>query len=369
MKTTSCFDNIDQNPLESLVLAHNENVHSAMIAWLVRNLTPEAKIALLSPIIGIDAADEIYAETEVADIDILITVTRGKNKSLYVIENKLKAAVREFSRGDGAITNQLERAVQNALQLAKSRDAKLIIPMTMLSYFAELPAGTNNWKTSSYENLKTGIDAALAHQEPSEIKNYLLNYSELVGRLVCAKKQVIELESTDIFANVPRNPDNGRGLSLAQYASRGRLKVLLQQIWLKELARRVGAEKHDWIVTFDSTHGNGLMNIGKIGHANTATELFWGIQLHNRVVRVFAQPHPFPRVASQEQHNAVERMLEDKVKPSLIAVYQLPPLGQPRVQGFRSYRTRPEPWNFGDFKACQHELSFLLKTLNAIPNG
>ena len=70
---SNLFEDFDKNPIEALVLAQNENVHSAMIAWLVRNLNPPARNALLTRLTGKKIEfSNAYAQTEWKKIDILI---------------------------------------------------------------------------------------------------------------------------------------------------------------------------------------------------------------------------------------------------------------------------------------------------------
>lgn len=353
---SNCFENYDKNPLESLVLAHNENIHSAVIAWLVRNLKPTAKAAFLKTLIGleIDENDTVTAETEKCDIDILITVTREGKEMLYVIENKLKASVDIYENPRGNANNQLEKVEQDARKLAVSPGAELITPMILLSYFAELPPGTENWQIVSYETLKNALAACLDY----DASPYLVDYHEVVSRLVSAKQEIVASEPTDVFEKKVTSP-------LSRYASRGRLKVLFQQIWLKELARRINFNRSKWTLTFDSTNGHGLMNIMQIADVG-GVQVCWGVQLHQGRMKVFAQPNGYPKKATEKQHDAVQTMLEDHIAPYLGGRIADGQLKAPKNRGFRSYTVQPELKTFGNYAHWDSRLQNVLDALESV---
>lgn len=236
----------DSNALEALVLADRENVHSAMLAWLLRSstLSLPTRRTLLGALAGMLEFEptQIVTTTEWHDLDILIELTDARRETAFVaVEHKIKAR-----EGDTqlAVYDQ-ELASLNGPVVAK----------VLLSFVGDRPQGGMSWKPCSYTNLLDGLEQAAKLTE----NQYLSDYRTLVRRLVACHRLIVHspVYAKHVFgeeAAIDSSPTTG----FVDYVERCRLRVMLQRSWLAEVARRAQRSEREWSTKTDETNGAAL---------------------------------------------------------------------------------------------------------------
>lgn len=287
----------EPNALEALVMAHRENVHSAMLAWLLRTseLPLEIPVQILAELagpLGI-VPIKVATRTEWNDLDILAEVEDADGRTAVIaIEHKIKA--REHD-------HQLDNYDRHLSDRGSHVLAKLF-----LTFLGDPPRGGQGWQGRSYIRLLRALEAA----EPKAAHNrYLDDYTILIRRLVAAQRLAVEVPAYArcIFGDEPL-PDDRPVEAFAEYIDRCRLRVTLQRAWLGEVARQL--DLGSWSNKTDETNGVGLLDLAQTTSRRGARVRF-GLQLQNWQLKAFAHPWPYIEGPSPAQKDAVETVLNE----------------------------------------------------------
>lgn len=320
------FSSFEPNALEALVLAHRENVHSAMLAWLLRTseLPVDARTRVLVALAGRLpwGPRQITTTTEWRDLDVLVTVCDEESAQAFVaIENKLKA--REHDA-------QLESYDRELAEFGAAVVAKVFLTLV-----GDAPESGAGWRPASYADLLAGLQEAVVFTN----HKYLSDYRDLVGRLVASHRLTVNSFGYAAYVfgeDIVTPPSQSRVVpGFKEYVEKGRLRTTLQRAWLQEIARQVHESSgRGWVSKTAETHGAGLLDFARVV-ARGATEVRFGLQLQNWCLKVFANPLTNPQRASETELLAVEAVLEE-IRETL----NLGPKARPtadRGRGFRSF--------------------------------
>lgn len=324
MDDQACFETHGSNPLEALMLAHRENVHSAMLAWLLgsRHLPVNSRRALLRAIVGIPdlPAKEITARTEWDDLDILVEVTGddGECAGLVAIEHKLKA---------GESETQLERYDKSL-----AVDGRRTLRKVFLSFIGDSPRGGSDWTPASYDQLLDGLNSMAS----TTSNQYARDYRDVVWRLnTCKRLVTTSREHAAYVFERDSSPAIGRGF--ADYVEASRLRVTLQRVWLSELAKQVEVSNPNWLVGVGETNGAGLLNVYRRTRRNQC-QVEYGVQVQRGRFKAFVQPAPYLKSTTEPERAAVEGVLAE-IKGALGLGADIKATND-RGRGFRSFRIR-----------------------------
>ncbi|WP_080682363.1 PD-(D/E)XK nuclease family protein [Sorangium cellulosum] len=316
------FTSSELNAIESLVLADRENVHSAMLAWLLRSpaLSLPARRALLRALAGPLDVDPtpIATTTEWRDLDILVELTSPAGDAAFVaIEHKIKAR-----EGDA----QLAAYDQELVSLSAPVVAKVL-----LSFVGDEPQSGHSWRPCSYADLLDGLDQAVAHGE----NQHLSDYRALVRRLVACHRLVVHSAAYARHVFGEEAVDGGPTAGSVNYVERCRLRVTLQRAWLAEVTRRAQLSERRWSTKTDESNGVGLADFARVAHRGQL-RIRYGVQLQNWQLKAFAQPWPYPKNVSDGERRAVEGVL-DEIRDAL-GIARSARATADRGRGFRSFR-------------------------------
>lgn len=287
----------EANALEALVMAHRENVHSAMFAWLLR--TPELPLGVRFRILEVLAGafdvvpNVMTTTTEWKNLDIFVELEDAAGRTTAIaIEHKIKA--REDDRQLGTYDERL------------SQCGIPVLAKIFLTFLGDDPRGGRQWQARSYVDLLRALEAG---QAQAVNDRYLADYTSLVRRLVVARRLTVEVPAYArfIFGEDPL-PDDRTVDVFARYVERCRLRVTLQRAWLGKIVPRptVGS----WSYKTDETNGAALLDIARRTSRNGA-QVRYGLQLQNWQLKAFAHPCPYERGPSRAQQLAVDTMLEE----------------------------------------------------------
>jgi len=350
------FAGTEANALESLVLADRENVHSAMLAWLLRTaaLSLPARHALLHALAGPLGFQplQIVTRTEWHDLDILVELTGPGRKAAFVaIEHKIKA--REGDKQLAVYDQSL--AALNGAVLAK----------VLLSFVGDIPQSGSAWISCSYAKLLDGLEQAAALTE----NGYLTDYRTLVRRLVACQRLIVRspVYVNHIFGD-EMTVDGGPVAGFVDYVERCRLRVTLQRAWLAEVASRAQLPGRDWSMKTDESNGAALVDFARIARRGPH-RIRYGVQLQHWQVKAFAQPSPYPKSASEDERRAVEGLL-DEIRDAL-RIPQASRATSDRGRGFRSFRIgrSRKPEEMYDASSWAAEIAQTLTSLERLPHG
>lgn len=278
------FDGWHPNVIEALTVAQRENVHSAMLGFLLSDerLNVGSRLDLLRSL-----HDELMfegellaidAETEWNHIDILVRLTFAGGESGWVaIENKLKSS----EHGD-----QLDR-YDVSLQSVKGT----VLGKVMLSLTGETPRRGSHWRAASYDDLLRGL-THVARSAPDH--ESLRAYVDAVRRLVDARTLVQRSphHATQAFSPTASVLDAGDGFG--RFLHRGRMKMMLQRAWMCSVRDLIMAKlvASDWRASVGETHGAALLDIARVV-TRDGGKVRIGVQIQYRTVKVFAHPDKY----------------------------------------------------------------------------
>ncbi|XXT17264.1 PD-(D/E)XK nuclease family protein [Sorangium sp. So ce429] len=350
------FISTDSNALESLVLADRENVHSAMLAWLLRSpaLSLPARRALLRALAGpLDVElTPIATTTEWRDLDILVELMSPTSDIAFVaIEHKIKAR-----EGDA----QLAVYDQELVALNGPVAAKIL-----LLFVGDKPQSGHSWKPCSYTDLLNGLDQAAAHVE----NQYLSDYRALVRRLVACHRLIVHSATYASYVfGEEAAVDGGPTPGFADYVERCRLRVTLQRSWLAEVTRRAQLSDGQWSTKTDESNGTGLADFARSAHRGPL-RVRYGVQLQNWQLKAFAQPWPYPKNVSADERRAVEGVL-DEIR-DILGIARSARATPDRGRGFRSFRTGADRTlrERYDVSSWAVEIARTLMSLERLPHG
>ncbi|WP_080599031.1 PD-(D/E)XK nuclease family protein [Sorangium cellulosum] len=351
----SNFTSAELNAIESLVLADRENVHSAMLAWLLRSpaLSLPARLALLRALAGpldVEPA-QIATTTEWCDLDILGELTLPAGDTAFVaIEHKIKAR-----EGDAQL------AAYDKLLASLNGP---VVAKVLLSFVGDEPQSGYSWRPCSYTDLLDGLDQAASHSE----SQYLSDYRALVRRLVASHRLVVHSAAYARHVFGEEAVDGGPIAGFVNYVERCRLGVTLQRSWLAEVTRRAQLSERGWSTKTDESNGVGLADFARIAHRGMF-RIRYGVQLQNWQLKAFAQPWPYPKNVSDGERRAVEGLLEE-IRDAL-GIARSARATADRGRGFRSYRigadrTSRQRYDVSNWAA---EIARALTSLEGLPYG
>lgn len=349
------FESYAANPFDALTLAHRENVHSAMLAWLLRTrqLPVESRRDLLRAITGISnlSVKEVDARTEWDDLDILVEVSGedAECPGLVAIENKLKAQESE---------TQLAKYDQRLAD-----DGRRVLRKVFLSFIGNAPRGGHDWIPRSYDQLLDGLDKLAS----ATSNQYVSDYRDVVKRLAACRRLVrTSLDHAEyiFYIHGPSGFDRG----FADYVEASRLRVTLQCVWLAELAKQVNSSSGTWSFGVGETNGAGLLNASRrIERKHRRVE--FGVQFQRGKFKAFAQPAPYLKSTTEPERAAVEQVLSE-IKDALALDSKVLATND-RGRGFRSFAIKPALTRAQSINtaACAARLELLLKALERLaPN-
>ncbi len=313
--------NFGSNALEALVLADRENVHSAMLAWLLRSpeFPLEARWGLLCTLAQLPTSEpaEIHTRTEWGDLDILVEIGGRDQAGLVAIENKLKA--RESD-------DQLGRYDQSL-----DKEGRRILAKIFLTYVGDPPRQSSDWLPSSYELLLEGLELLCVRSS----NQYAKDYRDLVRRLVTCRRLVLDSRphTASIFDESAETVQDVEQ-EFSDYVFASKLRATLQRVWLLELAKHVTSASSGWSSSVEETNGAALVNFFKAVTRNQS-RVHYGLQLQRGKLKAYAQPAAYSKDATEAELVAVKCGLTEISK-----ALDLPRDRKATVdrgRGFRSY--------------------------------
>jgi hypothetical protein len=146
-----------------------------------------------------------------------------------------------------------------------------------------------------------------------------------------------------------KDRDAAGNSALLAYVDEMRLKLVVQRIWMSDLAAQLDLGLH-WQRAIGETRGQALLNIQAT--LPEAPGFLIGLQLQNRALKAFCMPVPYPTRATTEQHGHVEGFLE-KMKKAF-ALGSEANASSSKMRGFRSFavHTMPPGRNGHDWAAA-----------------
>jgi hypothetical protein len=278
--------------IEYVSLAAREPVYSAAVAWIFGEHSPlplDQRLAVAAALFDVDVGDStaITTKREWKNIDLLLTFERKVGQVHVVIENKIKAT--------------------EGLQQLATYDQHLgnlpgIIVKVFLTLTGEPPRSGDGWKAVSYSKLHHALCAQPAADGP-----YVFDLCRALERLVTVANTA--RETPELLAPFAfDDPGASNATDVTSYVEAMRLHKVVQRIWMSELAERLGIPP-PWRVLIGETHGQALMNVEAVPSSDQPAYSV-GLQLQWRTLKAFCAPHPYPRVASEDQHRGVEDILK-----------------------------------------------------------
>lgn len=305
-----------QTFLDHVSLAARETVYSAAFAWVLGEHSPlplEQRLRVVAALSGCETAgaSSLVATTEWKKVDIRLTMEWEGERLDVLIENKLKS-----TEGDG----QLSRYDKLSAQLPR-KVKKLFLTLT-----GEAPGAPSDWVPVSYTTLLEALSAQPGSWEPP-----IADLCAALARLIRVSNAARSNER-DVVAAAFGDQPALKSNQINQYVARMRLKTLVQRIWMAGVAKRIDVPPK-WRCGIGETHGQALLNVEVALSGNAGCAI--GLQLQGRNLKAFCAPSPYPRRASEQQHQQVESILG-----RMHGALKLPAatgLTHARRRGFRSY--------------------------------
>jgi hypothetical protein len=306
--------------LERVSLAAREPVYSAAFAWALDDRSPlplGQRLAIVADVFGADTTDghSISATTEKNKIDLLLSVKRDAGEVHVAIENKIKAAERElqFAAQDQSL-GQLPGEVK-----------KVFLTLT-----GESPRYGIGWKPVSYSVLRDALCAQPASGSPS-----MDDLCDALTRLVAVADEA--RVNPRLAAVAFKDQEAGAAsdvpsFDISSYVEEMRLKMVVQRIWMAELAARLGV-KCPWQVSIEESNGQALLDVKAALQSQPGFAV--GVQLQSRSLKAFCHPYPYPKEACDDQHLMVKQILQ-KIQ-SAFSLGDNARSSQSRKRGFRSF--------------------------------